>query len=1530
MVSIPAVQTIRGYTLRERLGEGGFGIVYRAEQSAVGREVAIKVILPQFANHPDFIRRFEVEAQLIAHLEHPYIVPLYDYWREPDGAYLVMRYLRGGNLRASLQAGAWSPENAARLLDQVASALGAAHRQGVVHRDVKPANVLLDEEGNAFLSDFGIAKDVSHPSEQTETGVITGSLAYISPEQAQSRPVSAASDLYSLGVVMYEVLTGEHPFPGEAPTTQLLKHLTEPLPSLQARRPELPGALNDVIQRATAKDPSKRYPSALDFALGFRAAIGEAPSDVTSIGATPTFDLSAPLEAPNPYKGLRAFQEADADDFFGREALIQQLLFHLSPALDGMLPIHESPGTRFLAVVGPSGSGKSSVVKAGLIPALRGGALPGSEKWFILGMTPASHPLEELEIGLLRLAASPLQGLMEQLRRDERGLSRAVRLVLPDEESEFLLVVDQFEEVFTLAEDKAEASHFLKSLNAAVNDPHSRVRVIVTLRADFYDRPLMHPEFSALMQKHTEVVVPLTADELVRAIQKPAEQAGAVFEDGLAAAIVTDVKDQPGALPLLQYALTELFERRAGHRLTREAYQSLGGVLGVLGRRAEEVYAGLDPAGQAATRQICLRLVMLGEGTEDTRRRALRSELLSLGEGQGESLIETVIEAFGRARLLSFDHDPVTRSPTVEVAHEALLREWPRLHAWLDAGRSDVRQQRLLASAAAEWLKAGRDPSFLLRGARLSQFEGWAASAAMALTQEEHAFLQASLAERQVEQEAEAARQRRELEAAQRLAEAERQRAEVQTRSAARLRQRAVYLSIALILAGVLAVVALVFARQANENTRLATSRELASAAITNLQVDPERSVLLALQALEQAETLEARNALHQALQDLHIPLNLPWTSDYSRDGTRYSLIGADHSVQVVDANAQQTLFSTPGSVLNPAINTWFSPDGKRLFIAHADNTVEVLDANTGQAMSTIPTGLDLAGFTAITIRSDGRYLGILGITGTIRTLRVWDISTNQEVFAQTDPEGGSFTTFNPLGNIAFSPGETEMAIANFGGVPKVWSIATGQELFTLSGHTAVTVFIAYSPDGKLLATASDDNTARVWDAVTGEELFTLSGHTARVECAVFSPDGTRLATASNDHVAKIWDLSTGEEIFTLTGHNGGVTSAVFSPDGTILASGGDDGQVKLWEVASGQELLNMAGHTSSAYVADFSQDGTQLITFGDETLKVWELSPGQEALTLVDTGYFVAYSPDGTALASGGDYQVKIWDATSGEAIFSLPIEAIIMEVAFSPDGRQLAVAVQGGTAEVWDLGARQKTLTISVSDSEHWVTNIAYSPDGKRLATASTDGLSKVWDAVTGQELLTLAVGTQEVWGIAFNPNGTYLATAGRNGVFKVWDLATGQELLNLPGGSDVFSVAFSPDGKVLAIGNNDGLVKMWEVASGKELPSLSGHTGIVYDIAFSSDGKWLASASWDGTIKVWEAATGKEWLTLTGNTAKIGGIAFSPDGTRLASAAWDETVRVYLLRTDELVALARSRITRSLTTEECQKYLHHAVCP
>ncbi|MCA9937413.1 MAG: protein kinase, partial [Anaerolineales bacterium] len=783
--------TVGGYEIRERVGAGGFGEVYRAFQPGVWRDVAVKVILPAFANNPEFIRRFEIEAQMIARLEHPHIVPLYDYWREPGHAYLVMRWLSGGNLHEKLrQEGPWSLSKTALLLRQVCSALAFAHRQNVIHRDLKPGNILLDEDGNAYLSDFGIAKLFDTATPATREGII-GTLYYSSPEQIRNEPVTPQSDIYNLGIVLYEMLVGVHPFLNTPEAGLVLKQLNTPLPAICRQRPELPTAIDEIVSQATAKNPVARFANTDAFLTAFYQAVDRALANEQSAttGSTrfPVIDVQekailTPPEPQNPYKGLRPFQEADTVDFFGREALVQRLLTrlqtgkmpaHSSPAkpvqpVAAPLPLPSAPGIlspstlpqRFLALVGPSGSGKSSVIRAGLIPRLRQGMVPGSQNWFIAVISPGPYPWEELEAALLRLSVNPPPSLIEQLQQDERGLLRAIKRVLPPDEGELLLVIDQFEELFILPKTTESPTRFLNSLRLALEEPNSRLRLVITLRADFYDRPLLDPGFGELMRQGTEIILPMSAEELQRAICGPAERVGLTLEPTLVTTIIADVREQRGTLPLLQYALTELFEHRQDHLLTSAAYQTIGGVAGALTRRADELYDGLGKDAQTVTRQLFLRLITLGEGIEDTRRRVPRAELLEL---EGDPLItEAVIELFGRHRLLSFDRDPATRAPIMEIAHEALIKQWQQVRQWLDDSREDVRRQRMLEAAALEWERADKDADFLLRGARLSHFQDWVQSSDLVLTHSEMDFLQASLAAQAAREAVESARRARE------------------------------------------------------------------------------------------------------------------------------------------------------------------------------------------------------------------------------------------------------------------------------------------------------------------------------------------------------------------------------------------------------------------------------------------------------------------------------------------------------------------------------------------------------------------------------------------------------------------------------------------------------------------------------------------------------------------------------------------------------------------------------------------------
>lgn len=1483
-------RAIRGYALSEKIGSGGMGAVYRAVQPIVEREVAIKIILPAYANHPDFIRRFEAEAQLVARLEHPHIVPLYDYWREPGVAYLVMRLLRGGSLQRLIQEGLLPVENVARLLEQIGSALTSAHRIGVIHRDLKPANILLDEDQNAYLADFGIAKNLGNPdlSDQTQAGAVIGSPQYMSPEQIRSLSIRPQSDIYCLGVMLYELLTGKIPFVGPTPIDFIQQQLSAPMPSLSAHRTGLPALLDKVIARATAKDPDERYSDVPSMLAEFRGAVsGLISQPVTVIEQEDVI----PGEIENPYKGLRSFSEADADDFFGRETLVQQLLARLSEGGDL---------ARFLAVIGPSGGGKSSVVKAGLLPALRRGGLLGSENWFYVDLLPGPNPFEELEAALLRAAVNPPSSLLEQLEEGNRGLIRAVNRILPKEPSvELVIVIDQFEELFTLVESEEERALFLSNIVTAIVDERSRVRVVITLRADFTDRPLRYVDFGELIQRRNELVLPLTPDELEQAILSPAKRVGLKVESGLVSAILRDLGDQPGTLPMLQYALTELFDQREKNVLTKQGYQRIGGVLGALGRRAQEVFSALNKREQSVARQVFLRLVTLGEGVEDTRRRVLLGELEQLQSKSEAALrqisITEILGAFGKSRLLTFDSDPITRGPTVEVAHEALLREWARLREWLNESRADLRLQRQLANAAHEWEQAKRDESFLLTGAHLEQFEGWSQTTEVALTQHEREFLNFSLDFAKREESERAEQQAREATLKQRVQRV--------------LQVLVGVFLIAAIISGGLAI----WANRQREEALRQASIGLASQAQLELNgTSPERSVLLALEAVENYPyTWQAEQALGQIVREFRL---------------RYIVTGHDDTVEDM---------------------AW-SPDGSKFATTSRDGTLRIWDAGTRTELLKISAHLALDAGVTLGVRElawspDGTRIATAGLD---KTAKVWDIATGKEIVIFS---GHS----DEVWSVAWSADGLWVASASKDGTVKVWNATTGDEKFTLSKkYTGMIISVAWSPDGKRIATANDDETARLWDAETGDEETILSGHTNSVLTVAWSPDGMWLVTASIDGTVRIWDSATGNELSDIRLAYP-VWQAAWSPNGLQLATTGADGLAQVWDVSSGKEAFALQGKTLEQFGIAWSPDGKSLATTAGSgfSVRIWDATPA--TLTLFGAQSimsWVAWSPDGRHIATA-DYSEKtavIWDAQTGIPLLTFAGHTRdVQDVFWSPDGSKIVTTGWDNLAKVWDANTGKELLTFTghVGEPVAKINGVdalfggGWSPDGTRIMTAGGDGSVRVWNAKTGEEYLFFQATKDFGASASWSPDGTRIATCAAPGVLQMWDATTGKSIFGgyvhntadlsfgdpfdscVPGG-------WSPDGKkILTTSSGGNGATIWNAETGEKILVFKGHTGGIYFSTWSPNGKRVATGDTNGAVKIWNVETGAVLLSFS---FPVGGFLFqldwSPDGTRLSGANTLNSVEIYRVwqTTEDLIAYAKECcVVRELTPEERQQF-------
>ncbi|MGD9100910.1 MAG: hypothetical protein PVF45_10560, partial [Anaerolineae bacterium] len=838
-----------------------------------------------------------------------------------------------------------------------------------------------------------------------------------------------------------------------------------------------------------------------------------------------------PAPGASPFKGLQYFDQADAHLFFGREALTAKLVGQLR-------------AQRFLAVVGASGSGKSSVVRAGLIPALqRGepladGTLPpdGSADWPIHVITPTAHPLKELAASLTRDAESvrATTTLMDDLARDPRSLDLVVsRLLKRDGRgNSLLLVVDQFEELFTACKDAVEHQAFVDNLlHAVAPGTEGATVLVIALRADFYAHCAQYDDLRGALEKCQAYIGPMNPDELRCAIEEPATQGGWEFEPGLVDLLLRDVGGEPGALPLLSHALLETWQRRQGRTLTLAGYHEAGGVHGAIAQTAETVYQHkLTPAQRPIARDIFLRLTELGEGTQDTRRRAALAELVP--RPQDGPQVEAVLKTLADARLVT------TSEEAAEVAHEALIREWPTLRRWLDENREGLRVHRHLTESAQGWRELNRDPGELYRGTRLAQALDWAESLGDKLNPLEREFLDASqAATEKAEREREATRQR-ELTQARDLAEEQKRRAEEQARFARRLGWLAATLAVVFLLAVGAAVIAGIQRREAQTNKKeaelkaqIALSRQLAAQAINQLNDDEwELAMLLAIEAGRVADTAEAFAIIRQAfahpgrtltvLSGLGSVLQAQWNADESRILTQ----SADRTVRVWDADTGEELVTLSGS--GSVGQAQWNADGSRILTASRDGTARVWDADTGEELVTLfhTESVLQAQWNA----DESRIL----TQSADRTVRVWDADTGEELVIL-------FHTGNVL-QAQWNADESHILTASTDGTARVWDAATEEELVTLS-HTESVLQAQWNADGSRILTASTDGTARVWDADTGEELVTLSGHRSWVNQAQWNADESHILTAGADGTARVWGADTGEELVTLS-HTGDVS----------------------------------------------------------------------------------------------------------------------------------------------------------------------------------------------------------------------------------------------------------------------------------------------------------------------------------------------------------------------------------------------------
>jgi WD40 repeat protein len=1180
------------------------------------------------------------------------------------------------------------------------------------------------------------------------------------------------------------------------------------------------------------------------------------------------------LVPENPFRGLEPFKAEHAGLFFGRDADIAALTARVLSQ-----PV--------VIIVGPSGVGKSSLVQAGLIPALR-----QHHQWSVALIRPGQDPWHRLAVGLLHIqhgadAVVTLDESVHEIDRLRREGLHSVARFLRSEDRPLLVVVDQFEELLAGGERPDPA--LLDLLLPPAGEAEYAARLVVTLRADFLRALQSIPGLHTRLNDRLYLLSPLTAEQRREAVVRPALARGVNFEPRLAEQIVRDAA--VGALPVLQFALTKLWTGQRRKTLTFTGYHAMGGVHGALDRFAEDSAAGLGDSAAVALDRVLLRLVRASaRGTDPTARQRVSQSQVPTAEWE-------VLQRLADARLVVLDVNPDDGEPYAELAHESLITAWKRL-----------RDLVLENAEFLEWLAwiqqraADADP---LPEARIAEARRWLDSRRDDIPGAICEFIDSS--------ETAAEMRLHELRDARDRAEAARMQADAAARRTEALRLAA-NAELALRTARPPTIVALALSMESllteptvQGDIALRRVLRLHPATLARLEHDdavyavvfsPDGTQVATGSGDGSARVFEAATGLETARLDHG---GLVTAVAFSPEGGRLATGSNDRSARVFEAATGTQIAQLDHERTVTAVA--FSPDGSRVVTGSNDRSARVLDAATGTQMARLDhddavyaVAFSPAGIHVATGSGDG-------------TARVFETASGREV--------SRLDHGPPVAALAFSPDGAQVATGSGDGSARVFEAVTGNEIARFD-HDGLVTAVAFSPDGGRVATGSRDRSARVFETATGAQIARLD-HDDAVYAVAFSPDGTHVATGSGDGSARVFEAATGTEIARLD-HDGTVTAVAFSPDGGRVATASHDHSARVFEAATGtgQAWLD---HDDAVNAVAFGPDGAWVAAgSSDRSARVFEAATGRKVSRLDhDDGVnAVAFGSDGAWVATGSDDRsARVFEASTGTQVSCLNHNDAVYAVAFGPGGAWVATGSSDRSARVFEAATGRE---VSRLDHDDGVNAVAFGPDGAWVATGSNDRSARVFEANTGREVSRLSH-DDAVKAVAFGPDGGWVATASWDGSARVFEAATGREVSRLSHDDAVNAVTFSPDGAWVATGSDDRSARVFEAATGSEVSRLY-HDGPVNAVAFSPDGAWLATASDDRSARVFEAATGTEVARLDHNDAAYA-VAFSPDGARVTTGSNDHSARVFEATPSRLVKRALLLMTRPLNPAELRRY-------